>query len=97
MGSSDSGGYRSSRGLGSTPLDLETASLWPFGTNFDPCFQFIPPLSIFVASKEDVMSAAIRVPKWTVDYIICTTPLLFWLVVWNIFYFPIYWEFPHAN
>ena len=23
--------------------------------------------------------------------------ILYWLVVWNIFYFPIYWEFHHPN
>ena len=30
---------------------------------------------------------------WHYDYYL----LYYWLVVWNIFYFPIYWEFHHPN
>lgn len=60
MDSSDSGGYSRTNGL--QPTAYETSSLWPFGTNVNPCFQFIPPLSIFLAGKKITFLAGIRVP-----------------------------------
>jgi hypothetical protein len=60
MDSSDSGGYSRTNGL--QPNAYETSSLWPFGTNVNPCLQFIPPLSIFMAGKKITFLAGIRVP-----------------------------------
>ena len=41
-------------------------------------------------------TASIR-QTWHWRKVVLKDNILNWLVVWNIFYFPIYWEFHHSN
>ena len=55
------------------------------------------PIQDLKTSMMEARPAIVWVPTYQISVNPGTQTIVYWLVVWNIFYFPIYWECHHPN